>query len=72
MNQGKGVSDARGGQGCWFRGRGPGRSDVIVLRAKGRFCCNSRAGRETLRAKGEVFRRKLLENRLHNGNRVAV
>lgn len=34
--------------------------------------CNSRAGRETLRAKGEVFRRKLLENRLHNGNRVAV
>ncbi|CAM4588686.1 unnamed protein product, partial [Lepidochelys olivacea] len=34
--------------------------------------CNSRAGRETLRAKGEVCRRKLLENRLHNGNRVAV
>ncbi|CAM5156056.1 unnamed protein product [Natator depressus] len=34
--------------------------------------CNSRAGRETLCAEGEVFRRNLLENRLHNGNRVAV
>ncbi|EMP37935.1 Inhibitor of nuclear factor kappa-B kinase subunit alpha [Chelonia mydas] len=48
------------------------RSCKGLAAASSELRCNSRAGRETLRAKGEVFRRKLLENRLHNGNRVAV